>query len=161
MEERFEILTRMVWGVHGDVQKLKMQIAGELGIKGVHVFLIYLLRNYPQGLTAAQLCEMNRSTGGLISRETAELLEKEIITTDRESDHRRYGCKYVLTEKGWEMAGRISDFAMEVQDFVSRDIPREDLLAFYRTFGALLKSFDKLTGQHHMINTMEEKGEQQ
>ena len=161
MEERFEILTRMVWGVHGDMQKLKMQIAGELGIKGVHVFLIYLLRKYPQGLTAAQLCEMNRSTGGLISRETAELLEKEIITTDRESDHRRYGCKYLLTEKGWKMAARISDFAMEVQDFVSRDIPREDLVAFYRTFGALLKSFDKLTGQHHMINTMEEKGEQQ
>ena len=64
MEERFEILSRMVWGVHGDVQKLKMQIAAELGIKGAHVFLIYLLRNYPDGLTAAQLCDMNRSTGG-------------------------------------------------------------------------------------------------
>ena len=46
MEERFEILSRMVWGVHGDVQRLKMQIAAELGIKGAHVFLIYLLRKY-------------------------------------------------------------------------------------------------------------------
>lgn len=152
MEERFEILSRMVWGVHGDVQKLKMQIAAELGIKGVHVFLIYLLRNYPEGLTAAQLCEMNRSTSGLISRETAELLENGIIEADKESDRRRYGCKYVLTEKGWKMAGRISAFALEVQHFVSEDIPREDLTVFYRTFGTLLKNFDKMTGQQHLVN---------
>ena len=27
LEERFEILSHMVWGVHGDVQKLKGEIA--------------------------------------------------------------------------------------------------------------------------------------
>ncbi len=161
MEERFEILSKLVWGVHGDVQKLKTQIAGELGIKAAHVFLIYLLRNYPEGLTAAELGGMNRSTGGLISRETAELLEQGIITTDKESAHRRYGCKYLLTEKGWEMAGRISDFAMKVQNFVSADIPREDLVIFYRTFDTLLKGFDKFTGKHHITNTIKDKGEQQ
>lgn len=161
MEERFEILSRMVWGVHGDVQKLKMQIAAELGIKGAHVFLIYLLRNYPDGLTAAQLCDMNRSTGGLISRETAELLRQGIIEADRESDRRRYGCKYVLTEKGWEMARRISAFAMEVQQFVSAEIPHEELVAFYHTFGMLLKKFDQLTGQSHLVqdNDKNHKGE--
>lgn len=161
MEERFEILSRMVWGVHGDVQKLKTQIAQELGIKGVHVFLIYLLRNYPEGLTAAELGEMNRSTEGLISRETAGLLEQGIITTDKPSSHRRYGCKYLLTEKGWEMARRISDFAMEVQDFVSTDIPREELVIFYRTFGTLLRQFDKFTGQNHTIKAIEDEGEKQ
>jgi len=36
LEERFEILSKLVWGVHGDVQKLKTQIAGELGIKAAH-----------------------------------------------------------------------------------------------------------------------------
>ena len=59
VQERFEILTYMVWGVRGNVQKLKTQIAEELGIKGAHVFTIYLLRKYPQGLTAGELCELN------------------------------------------------------------------------------------------------------
>ncbi|MBE6629544.1 MAG: winged helix-turn-helix transcriptional regulator [Ruminococcaceae bacterium] len=152
MEERFEILSRMVWGVHGNVQKLKVQIAEELGIKGAHVFLIYLLRNYPKGLTAAELCDMNSSTSGLISRETSELLRLGVITADKESDRRRYGCKYLLTEKGWEMARRISDFAVEVQHFVSDDIPKEELAVFYRTFGTLLDNFDKYTGQKHLVD---------
>ena len=145
VEERFELLSRMVWGVHGHVQRLKTQIAQEMQIKGVHVFLIYLLRNNPQGLTATELGARNCSTGGLISRETAELLEKGVITTDKESDRRRYGCKYLLTEKGNEMAKRISDFAMEVQNFVSADISPEELSAFYRIFGTLLENFDRFS----------------
>lgn len=159
MEERFEILSQMVWGVHGDVQRLKTQIADELGIKSAHVFLIYLLRKYPDGLTAAQLCEMNRSTSGLISRETAALLEQGIIEADKESDRRRYGCKYLLTERGAEIAGRISAFSMEVQNFVSADIPREDLTVFYRTFDTLLKNFDVLTGQQHLVQVNEKENE--
>ena len=151
MEERFEILSRMVFGVHGDVQRLKVQIAAELGVKSAHVFLIYLLRTDPEGLTAAELCEMNRSTSGLISRETAELLEQGVIKRDRESDRRRYGCKYLLTQKGWEMARRISDFAMQVQNFVSADIPFEELVSFYRTFGTLLENFDRFTGKERSV----------
>lgn len=152
MEERFEILSHMVWGVHGDVQKLKGEIAEELGIKGSQVFLIYLLRKYPDGLTAAELCRINRSTGGLISRETAELLSTGIITTDRESEKRRYGCKYVLTEKGRKMAKRISEFAMEVQNFVSASLSVEELAIFYNTFAELLKKFDALTGEVHVLD---------
>ena len=155
MQERFEILTQMVWGVHGDVQRLKVQIAEELGIKSAHVFSIYLLRRYPQGLTAAELCELNRSTSGLISRETAQLLEQGIITTDKTSDRRRYACKYLLTEKGRELAARIAEFAMEVQNGVSAQIPMEELEAFYKTFGKLLKNFDVLAGQRHFVQDID------
>ena len=150
MEERFELLTQMVWGVHGNVQKLKADIAAELGIKSAHVFLIYLLRKYPEGLTAAQLGELNRSTEGLISRETAALLAQGIITTDKESGRRRYGCKYLLTDWGRELAGRIAAFSMDVQKFVDTDLSVEDLENFYRTFGILLRNFDRMTGQQHL-----------
>lgn len=162
MEERFEILTQMIWGVHGDVQKLKAEIAAELGIKSAHVFLIYLLRKYPEGLTAAQLGEMNRSTEGLISRETAALLKQGIITTDKESERRRYGCKYLLTERGLEIARRIAAFSMDVQSFVDAGITEEELRRFYRTFGILLKNFDLRTGQHHLNEEIEKlEGERQ
>ena len=159
MEERFELLSRMIWGVHGHVQRLKMQIAQELHIKGVHVFLIYLLRNNPEGLTAAELGEKSCSTSGLISRETAELLQSGIITTDKESDRRRYGCKYLLTQKGREMAERISDFAMEVQNFVSGEISPEQMKAFYRIFGMLLENFDRFAGQQALACIPNDKGE--
>ena len=158
MEERFELLSQMVWGVHGNVQRLKAQIAQELGIKSAHVFLIYLLRKYPEGLTAAELGEMNRSTGGLISRETAELLESGVITVDKASERRRYGCKYLLTEQGRALSARISEFAMGVQNKVSANIAHEQLMQFYQTFGVLLQNFDDLTGQHHRV--IDEKGEE-
>jgi DNA-binding MarR family transcriptional regulator len=149
----------MIWGVRGNVQKLKAQIAAELGIKSAHVFSIYLLRNYPQGLTAAELCELNRSTGGLISRETAELMEQGIITTDKESERRRYACKYLLTPKGKQLAERIAKFAMEVQSRVSSEIPKQELQAFYKTFGTLLKNFDALTGQQHFLKDINKENE--
>ena len=161
VEERFEILAHMVWGIHGNVQRLKLQIAQELDIKSVHVFLIYLLRNHPQGLTATELCEMSRSTEGLISRETAELLKKGLIAVDKPSQNRRYRCKYLLTESGKTAANRISEFAMQVQSVVSAQIPREDLRVFYRTFGTLLENFDRLTGQSPDALGNKDKGEQE
>ena len=159
MEERFELLTQMVWGVHGNVQRLKTEIAARLGIKSAHVFLIYLLRKYPEGLTALQLGEMNRSTEGLISRETADLLAKGIITTDKESARRRYGCKYLLTPKGREMAAQIAAFSMEIQNFVDEGITPQELDSFYRTFSVLLANFDRRTGQLHFNEIQQEKGE--
>jgi DNA-binding MarR family transcriptional regulator len=159
LEERFELLTQMVWGVHGNVQRLKADIAAALGIKSAHVFLIYLLRKYPQGLTAAELGELNRSTDGLISRETAALLQQGIITTDKESERRRYGCKYLLTEKGREIATRIADFAMHVQHQADVDLTEEDLRVFYRTFAILLRNFDGITGKQHLNEYKERKGD--
>lgn len=159
MEERFELLTQMVWGVHGAVQRLKNEIAAELGIKSAHVFLVYLLRKYPQGLTAAQLGELNRSTGGLISREISDLLGKGIVTTDKDSTRRRYGCKYLLTPKGKVLAGRIAAFSMEIQNAVDEGITGEELESFYRTFSTLLANFDRRTGQQHLNEIEQEKGE--
>ena len=83
----------------------------------------------------------------MISRETAQLLDQGIITTDKESDRRRYACKYLLTEKGRALAARIAEFSREVQCAVSTEIPPEELEAFYKTFGTLLKNFDNLTNK--------------
>ncbi len=135
----------MIWGLYGNVQRLKTQCAEECGIKTVQVFLIYLLLQHPDGLSATELAQRSRSTKGLVSRETTALLGQGIITADRISDRRRYGCKFLLTEHGRGIAERINAFAMRVQNAVSADIPVRELEIYYKTMGTLLKSFDGLT----------------
>ena len=57
------------------------------------------------------------------------------------------------------MAERISDFAMEVQNFVSGEISPEQMKAFYRIFGMLLENFDRFAGQQALACIPNDKGE--
>ena len=54
----------------------------------------------------------------------------------------------MLTSKGKQLADVISAVVTDVQNTVSRDIPEEDLLTFYRTLRVLANGFDKLNGNN-------------
>jgi len=144
-EDRFGDFVTAITGIYRGVQKLKRANTMQLGLKNVHVFWLYLLAVNPEGLSASQLAEAGRTTRALVSREIEYLIEKGYITANGATGHRRYGWKFVLTEQGSEVAERIKYIARSVQDHVSRDIPEEDLIVFYRTLNLLLTGFDELT----------------
>ena len=70
---RYEKFTRSIDGIHKSVNKLKIAIAPRLGVKGVHVFWIYKLLEYPEGLTAAEIAAVSMIDKSLVSREIAAL----------------------------------------------------------------------------------------
>ncbi len=143
-QERFEEFSSLISGIYGSIQKLKARYTAQLGLKAVHVFWIYLLREHPEGMSASELAAAGQSDRSLVSREIDDLFEKGIIFTRDESGKRRYGWKLELTDKGRELADVISAVAAEVQDTVSRGIPEEDLVTFYRTLRTLAGGFDGL-----------------
>ena len=143
-QERFEEFSSLISGIYGSIQKLKARYTAQLGLKAVHVFWIYLLREHPEGMSASELAAAGQSDRSLVSREIDDLFEKGIIFTRDESGKRRYGSKLELTDKGRELADVISAVAAEVQDTVSRGIPEEDLVTFYRTLRTLAGGFDGL-----------------
>ncbi len=143
-QERFEEFSSLISGIYGSIQKLKARYTAQLGLKAVHVFWIYLLREHPEGMSASELAAAGQSDRSLVSREIDDLFEKEIIFTRDGSGKRRYGWKLELTDKGRELAEVISAVAAEVQNTVSRDIPEEDLVIFYRTLRTLAGGFDRL-----------------
>ena len=143
-QERFEEFSSLISGIYGSIQKLKARYTAQLGLKAVHVFWIYLLREHPEGMSASELAAAGQSDRSLVSREIDDLFEKGIIFTRDGNGKRRYGWKLELTDRGRELADVISAVAAEVQDTVSRGIPEEDLVTFYRTFRTLAGGFDGL-----------------
>lgn len=143
-QERFEEFSSLISGIYGSIQKLKARYTAQLGLKAVHVFWIYLLREHPEGMSASELAAAGQSDRSLVSREIDDLFEKGIIFTRDGNGKRRYGWKLELTDRGRELADVISAVAAEVQDTVSRGIPEDDLVTFYRTLRTLAGGFDGL-----------------
>ena len=143
-QERFEEFSSLISCVHGNIQKLKARYTAQLGIKAVHVFWLYLLRTHPEGMSASELAAAGQSNRSLVSREIDDLFDKGLIYTQDSSDKHRYGWKLLLTSKGEELADVISAVAADIQNTVSRDISKEDLITFYRTLRILANGFGEL-----------------
>ena len=150
-EERYEQFSSLISGIYRDIQKLKTKWTEPLGLKSVHIFWVYLLKTHPEGLTASELSRHSQSNRSLVSREIQELIDLGYVQVGTPSQHRRYGQKLTLTPAGFEIAARISEASVEIQNKVNVGIPEADLVVLYRTLNILMENFHRLTEQ-----TMEE-----
>ena len=146
-EERFEQFSSLISGIYRDIQKLKTKWTEPLGMKAVHIFWVYLLKNHPEGLTASELSRHSQSNRSLVSREIQELMDLGYVRTSGSSMRRRYGQKLILTQSGLDIAQRISDASLDIQNRVNNGIPEADLIILYRTLGILMENFHRLTEQ--------------
>lgn len=145
--ERFEQFSSLISGIYRDIQKLKTKWTEPLGMKSVHIFWVYLLKNHPEGLTAAELSRHSQSNRSLVSREIRELIDLGYVARVDSSHKSSYGSKLVLTESGMKVAQTISEASLDIQNNVNAGIPQEDLLVLYRTLGILMENFHRLTEQ--------------
>ena len=145
--ERFEQFSSLISGIYRDIQKLKTKWTEPLGMKSVHIFWVYLLKNHPEGLTASELSRHSQSNRSLVSREIQELMDLGYVQAEKSSRTRRYGQKLMLTESGRKIAQQISEVSLDIQNQVSAGIPEEDLIILYRTLGIIMQNFHHLTEQ--------------
>ena len=145
--ERFEQFNSLISGIYRDIQKLKAKWTEPLGMKSVHIFWVYLLKNHPEGLSATELSQHSQSNRSLVSREIQELIDLGYVQPAQKAGQRRYGQKLLLTDAGQEVAQRISEATLDIQNIVNAGIPEEDLVILYRTLGKLMENFHHLTEQ--------------
>ena len=144
-EERFEEFTSLISGIYRDIQKLKTKWTEPLGMKSVHIFWVYLLKQHPEGLTASELSRHSQSNRSLVSREINELIELGYVYAKNSALHRRYAQKLHLTPSGEVVAERISQVTLDIQKKVNCGIANEDLIIFYKTLEILMHNFHALT----------------
>lgn len=145
--ERFEQFSSLISGIYRDIQKLKTKWTEPLGMKSVHIFWVYLLKNHPEGLTASELSRHSQSNRSLVSREIQELMDLGYVQAESGSRTRRYAQKLILTEAGQKAASQISEVSLSIQNEVNAGIPEEDLRILYRTLGILMENFHRLAEQ--------------
>ena len=142
---RFERFTLLIDGIHKSIHRLKTEVAPELGVKGVHVFWLYELSVHKDGLTSAEIASVSRIDRSLVSREILKLKRDGYIVSATEGASRRYNDRLVLTDKGRELASRITDIVVEIQDRVNEGISREELFSFYSTLEKIHDNFSSIT----------------
>lgn len=147
--ERFETFSAQISSIYRNIQKIKNKYSKEIDIKPVHIFWIYLLSNYPDGLSASDLARKSKSNRSLISREINELLEKGYIRPS-ENKQRKYGEKLILTEEGKQLAKIIRRVSNDVQNEVSQGISLEELKIFYNVLAELSKKFESITESNNI-----------
>ena len=123
LEARFEQFSTLISGIYRDIQKLKAKWTAPLGMKAVHIFWVYLLKNHP------------------------ELIDLGYVQTEKITSHRRYGQKLTLTQSGADVARFIGQTSLDIQKQVNAGIPEEDLEVLYRTLGILMENFHRLAEQ--------------
>ena len=139
---RFEKFTLLIDGIHKNIQKLRIDFSPTVGIKSVHVFWIYTLRDHPDGMTAAELAAESRISRSLISREIEDLRADGYIEVQENARGKRasYNSMIRLTEKGRALAQSITLEGLSVQKRVNEGISEDELRAFYSTLEKLQKN---------------------
>jgi DNA-binding MarR family transcriptional regulator len=145
-EEHFEQFRNLISGIHWNIEKLKSKWTAPLGMKSVHIFWVYLLKNHPEGLTAAELARLSQTNRSLVSREVQNLMNLGYVCAENERKN-NYGLKLKLTPAGIEAAQTIAETSLKIQNQVSAGIPEADLLTLYRTLEILMENFQKIAEQ--------------
>ena len=130
-QKRFTKFKRNIDGIHKCLQKLRIDLGNAEGVKGVHVFWLHDMLNYPEGQSAAEIAANNDIDKSLVSREITELEKEGYICSEDNGQKRGYNKKYRLTEKGIETAKKFDAAGLAIQAKASAYISEEHLEIFY------------------------------
>ena len=142
---RFEKFTLLIHGIHKCINKIKFDMAPDLGVKSVHVFWVYELLLHPEGLSATEIAAASMVDRSLVSREIETLKKSGYVTSEDTGKKRGYNARITLTEKGKELAEKIKLEALRVQGLADAGITEDELVSFYSTLEKLYSNFAGLT----------------
>ena len=131
-EDRFDKFYSMTCCALKSIQKLKSKYMLTYGLSSAHTMCLRHLNAAPEGLTRtrlAKLCDIDKAQ---VSRIVNELCSKGYLT-EPDSENINYRKRLKLTALGKDTAEEINQRVTEIQSFVSKDIPLEELSAFYST----------------------------
>ena len=127
MLQRFEDFVTGITVCYKYIQRIKSAEMTEFGLKGTHVMCLFFLHRHPEGLTAAQLCQLCAEDKAAISRTLAVLQEKGFIS----ASEKKYRALLQLTDMGEEVAGRVDSLIEQWVDCGGDGLPEEDRTVFY------------------------------
>ncbi len=143
MLSRYELFSSSIASLYHDIQKIERMEMAKFGLKGPHAQCLLAMSRYPQGITAAQLCEHTEKDKAAISRTVAEM-EQAGLLTRMERNGQRYRAMLVLTEGGLAAARQVEERSVQLVDRASPGLSQEQRAFLYDTLLQIAKNLHTL-----------------
>ncbi len=105
---RFEIFTLALSELTSSWNKIAAEEMKPYGLKGGYIIFLIALFKMPDGLTAANLCEMCSRDKAEVSR-AVKALEQNGLVKRENTTANNYRAKIILTEKGMELTNALRE----------------------------------------------------
>lgn len=107
MLSRFEQFCNAITIIYHAIQKIERVEMARYDLKGPHAQCLLAISQYPDGITAARLCEICEKDKAAISRAVSELEEAGMLLR-QDPDGKRYRSQLYLTDQGKEVADKVA-----------------------------------------------------
>lgn len=144
MLNRFEQFSFVISCINRYVQKLERDEMVKYGYKGAFAQYLAVLNRYPDGLTAAQLCDICDKDKAAVSRIAAEMEAKGLILRERGNDS-GYRARLKLTDEGQQAADYVCRKATVAVATVGEQLTDEERIVLYRTLDLIASKLQTLT----------------
>lgn len=144
MTDRFEGFVGIIYHLQKSIEKIKKGKMKEFGLSGNHVMCLFYLAQYPEGLTAARLCQLISIDKAATSRTLSELVEKGYVYYPNIEGQKKYRIPAALTEKGVEVTEKIDDIICKMVEEVRSGLSEEETRNMYHALNTISANLEKL-----------------
>ena len=118
MLTRFEQFCNAISIIQHSIQKIERAEMAKYGLKGPHAQCLLAISQYPDGITAAKLCDICEKDKAAISRAVAELEQADMLIR-KDPDGKRYRSRLYLSARGREAADYVNQLVHNAVSQVS------------------------------------------
>ena len=151
MENRYELLSGAISCMYHDIQKIERVEMARYGLKGPHAQCLLAMKNHPEGITAARLCEVCEKDKAAVSRTLAELEEVGMIYRENRNGS-RYRSALMLTEQGEIAAEAVVEKARMAVERAGIGFGEAEREVFYRVLAIIAGNLHKLCKEGLTLN---------
>lgn len=144
MVQRFEQFSAAIFRIYRDVVRIEREEMEKYGLKGSLAQYLSILTRFPEGITAARLCEICDKDKAAVSRAVAEMEQKGLLRRDNAGDN-GYRALLKLTEAGRQAAGFVHCRAQQAVEAAGQGLTDEHRAIFYKTLGQIADNLHRIS----------------
>jgi DNA-binding MarR family transcriptional regulator len=144
MLDRFEQFTSAISAIYRFVQKIERDEMEKYGLKGASAQYLLAMARYPEGITAAALCDVCNRDKAAVSRILSEMEAKGLITKVNNSES-QYRAPLALTPSGKAAADYANRKASRAAEVVGQGLTDEDRRILYRALAHISANIEHLS----------------
>ena len=141
MQERFQTFTVLITKLNRCIRKIKTEEMAEFDLKSPHVSCLYYLYK-ADSLTAKELCDICEEDKSNISR-SIEYLEDGGYIVCHSKTEKRYKSPLVLTEKGKDVAKKITEKIDRILYQAGEGLSEEDRYIMYKSLAIVYENLQR------------------